>query len=218
MSSDVADGTLFVLSAPSGAGKTTIIRRLLADRDPGDALYYSVSHTTRPRRAGEVDGRDYHFVGEPAFRRMVEDGAFYEWADVHGQLKGTAKAPVLERLAAGVDVLIDVDVQGAAQIRAQHAGALSIFILPPSLGELRRRLVGRGLDGEAQVARRLEDARRELRQVDCYDYVIVNDRVERTVRSLDAILRASRQRRARLQPFIDRMLSELRASPDPAAG
>lgn len=205
-------GTLVVLSAPSGAGKTTIIRRLFETHDYGESLYYSVSHTSRPPRPGEVEGRDYHFVGESAFRAMIADGAFYEWADVHGQLKGTSKAPILERLNAGVDVLLDIDVQGAAQARALSPRCVAIFLLPPSFGELRRRLEGRGHDGDEQIGRRLVNARHELEQAVSYDYAIVNDRVDDAVRSLDTILRAVRQRRERFQPHIDQMLSELELS------
>ncbi len=224
-------GDLFILSAPSGAGKTTIIRRLLGfdeassggaspdqdranDRNQGRfgaSLYYSVSHTTRDRRPGEVDGRDYFFVDPATFTEMIEADAFFEWADVHGQLKGTAKAPILERLADGIDVLLDVDVQGAALMRERYPAAISVFIMPPSVAELRRRLTSRGLDDEAQIARRIADAAVELRQVCHYDYVTINDRVEAAVASLAAIIEARRHRRERLQPQINSILSDLDA-------
>lgn len=209
-------GDLFILSAPSGAGKTTIIRRLLGYDDVGRnrfgaSLYYSVSHTTRDRRPGEVEGRDYYFVDQASFEAMIEADAFFEWADVHGQLKGTAKAPILERLERGIDVLLDVDVQGAALMRARYPAALSIFIMPPSVAELRRRLTSRGLDDEAQIARRLDDAARELRQVEHYDYVTINDRVEAAVAAIVSVIESRRQRRERLQPQIDSILSGLGA-------
>lgn len=220
MSNEAGEGTLFIVSAPSGAGKTTIIRGLFAGGDFGPSLHYSVSHTTRSRRPGEVEGRDYYFVDEARFRRMIEAEAFYEWALVHGQLKGTSKAEVAERLASGRDVLVDIDVQGAAQIRTVHPDAVSVFILPPSIAELRRRLADRGLDDAAQIARRTGDARRELSEIDRYDYAIVNDQVERAVAGLVAVIRAERHRRRRLRPVIDRLLAELPAAferPDPAS-
>jgi len=185
-------GDLFVVSAPSGAGKTTIIRRLLESADFGDSLYYSVSHTTRCQRPGEVDGRDYHFVDVACFERMIDEDAFLEWADVHGQRKGTSKAPILDRLARGTDVLIDIDVKGAAQVRARYPDAVSIFIMPPSFEELRRRLRARDQDSEAQMARRLANARHELQAVAAYDYVMINERVEDAVGVLDAVIQARR--------------------------
>ncbi len=186
-------GDLFVVSAPSGAGKTTLIRSLY-DTGAAQGLFYSVSHTTRERRPGEVDGRDYHFVEEETFRAMIDRDAFFEWADVHGQFKGTSAEAILEQMARGVDVLLDLDVQGAQQVRARVPGAQLIFVLPPSAAELERRLRSRGADDEAQIARRISDSRREVAHCLSYDYVIVNDRVERATAALAAIVSARRHR------------------------
>lgn len=165
-------GIALVLSAPSGAGKTTLIRRLRAEF-PG--IGYSVSCTTRPPREGEVDGRDYVFLSRPAFEERRARGEFAEWAEVHGNLYGTPLAPVRDMLAQGRDALFDIDVQGAAQLKLNLAGATFIFILPPSMAELERRLRLRGQDDEAVIARRLANARSELREAAWYDALVVND-------------------------------------------
>lgn len=165
-------GIALVLSAPSGAGKTTLIRRLAAEF-PG--LGYSVSCTTRAPRAGEVDGSDYIFLSRQAFEERRAAGDFAEWAEVHGNLYGTPLAPVREMLAQGRDVLFDIDVQGAAQLKLNLEGACFIFILPPSMTELERRLRLRGQDDEAAIERRLANARRELCEAPWYDALVVND-------------------------------------------
>ncbi len=165
-------GIALVLSAPSGAGKTTLIRRLRAEfPDFG----YSVSCTTRAPRAGEVDGRDYIFLSREEFGRRRARGEFAEWAEVHGNLYGTPLAPVREMLAQGRDALFDIDVQGAAQLRLNLDAATFIFILPPSMAELEQRLRQRGQDDEAAIERRLANARRELREAAWYDALVVND-------------------------------------------
>jgi guanylate kinase len=188
-------GVLFVLSSPSGAGKTTISRMLLAD-DPGLAL--SVSATTRPMRPGEVDGRDYHFVDVPRFKAMVADGEFLEWAHVFGHRYGTPRAPVDEKLALGCDVLFDIDWQGAQQLY-QEAGpdVVRVFILPPTMAELERRLRARNTDSDAVIAARMERAANEISHWDGYDYVLVNDDVTRCFDEVKAILRAERLKRRR---------------------
>ncbi|RMH15829.1 MAG: guanylate kinase [Acidobacteria bacterium] len=204
-------GELFVVSAPSAAGKTTIIRTLFRDYDFGGTLYYSVSHTTRAPRPGEVEGRDYHFIDEAAFRRMIDEDRFLEWAEVHGQLKGTAEAPIRQRLARGIDVLLDIDVQGAAQVRRRFPEAQSIFIMPPSFAELRRRLLARGLDDPEQIERRLRQASVEMRCYRHYRYVMINDHVERASRVLAAVIYARRHRRERIQRQIDRVMADVPA-------
>ena len=188
-------GVLFILSSPSGAGKTTISRMLLAD-DPGLAL--SVSATTRPMRPGEVDGRDYHFVDVPRFKQMVADGEFLEWAHVFGHRYGTPRAPVDEKLALGCDVLFDIDWQGAQQLY-QEAGpdVVRVFILPPTMAELERRLRARGTDSDDVIAARMERAANEISHWDGYDYVLINDNVERCFDEVKAILRAERLKRRR---------------------
>jgi len=188
-------GVLFVLSSPSGAGKTTISRMLLAD-DDGMAL--SVSATTRPMRPGEIDGRDYHFVDVPRFKEMVADGAFLEWAHVFGHRYGTPRAPVDEKLALGCDVLFDIDWQGAQQLY-QEAGpdVVRIFILPPTMDELERRLRARGTDSDEVIAARMERAANEISHWDGYDYVLINEDVESCFDQVKAILRAERLKRRR---------------------
>ncbi|NDY41639.1 guanylate kinase [Dissulfurirhabdus thermomarina] len=189
------EGDLFVISAPSGAGKTTLCRRLLAEVA---GLDFSVSHTTRPPRPGEVDGRDYHFVDREVFEAMRARGDFLEWAEVHGNLYGTSRQAVSAALAAGRDVLLDIDVQGAREIRRVFPGACYVFILPPSLEALEARLRGRGSEDEAAAALRLANARRELHAASEYDYVVVNDELDAACEGLRAIVTARRLRSARV--------------------
>ncbi len=188
-------GVLFVLSSPSGAGKTTISRMLLDD-DASIAL--SVSATTRPMRPGEVDGADYHFVDTPRFKEMVAAGDFLEWAHVFGHRYGTPRAPVDAMLAAGKDVLFDIDWQGAQQLY-QEAGpdVVRVFILPPTMDELERRLRARNTDSDAVIAARMERAANEISHWDGYDYVLINDDVARCFDEVKAILRAERLKRRR---------------------
>ncbi len=179
---------IFVVSGPSGCGKSTLIGRVLADTA---GLRFSVSHTTRPKRGAEVDGRDYHFVSGEAFGAMVRDGAFVEWAEVHGHRYGTARAEIG---AAAGDVVLDIDVQGARQIRASGLPATLVFVMPPVFPELRRRLVARGTDGPDAVEGRLRKAREEVRAYTEFDYVIVNEDLETAVAELRSIVRAERCR------------------------
>lgn len=190
-------GLLFVLSSPSGAGKTTLAKRLLADHPE---LALSVSATTRPMRAGERDGADYHFVSAARFEAMAGAGEMLEHATVFGNRYGTPRAPVETWLEQGRDVLFDVDWQGARQLRASVLGAdvVSVFILPPSIEELDRRLRARAQDAPETVARRMAAARGEISHCPEYDYVIVNADVDASAASLRAILAAERLRRTRL--------------------
>jgi guanylate kinase len=201
--SEIATGDLFIVSSPSGGGKTTLISRLLSRRD-GD-LHFSVSHTTRPRRSGEEDGREYRFVSAKDFREMIGREEFFEWAEVHGNLYGTARKEVLPRLRAGQDVILDIDVQGVRQVKERYPSAIAIFILPPSAEELGRRLRARGLDDEAQVEKRLANAAREIGEVSHYDYAIINDDLERALGALDAIVTAARLRPSRLREQLERI-------------
>jgi guanylate kinase len=180
-----------VVSAPSGAGKTTILARVLAET-PG--LRFSVSHTTRAPRAGERDGHDYHFVDRAAFLRLRDAGGLLEWAEVHGNLYGTGTAEIDTARAEGRDVLLDLDVQGAAQVRARIPSAVSVFILPPSYEALEARLRGRGQDDESTIRRRLSAAGREIDAFEQYDYAIINEDLDACVRDLRSIVAAARCR------------------------
>jgi guanylate kinase len=182
-------GNLYVVAAPSGAGKTTLVRQLL-ERDP--AVRLSISYTTRAPRPGEQDGREYHFVEVDAFRAMIARGDFLEWAEVHGNFYGTSQKWIADRLAAGDDVLLEIDWQGAQQVRRLFPAAIGIFILPPSMAELTRRLTGRGTDAADVIARRLAAAQAEMRHVGEFDYVIINDLLDRALDDLCAVVRASR--------------------------
>jgi guanylate kinase len=188
-------GVLFVLSSPSGAGKSTIARKMLA-ADPDIAM--SVSATTRAMRPGETDGVDYHFVDLERFRAMVADGDFLEWAHVFDHRYGTPRAPVHRMLEEGRDVLFDIDWQGAQQLFQQAGGdVVRVFILPPSVEELGRRLAARGTDDAAVVAARMARAASEISHWDGYDYVLINDDVERCFGQVLTILRAERLKRSR---------------------
>jgi guanylate kinase len=204
-----ARGDLFIVSSPSGGGKTTLIRRLIAD-PPGPPLHFSVSHTTRPKRAGERNGREYHFVTDAVFRRMAARKAFLEHNIVHGRRYGTSKAEVLPRLERGEDVVLDIDVQGARDIRKVYPRAVSIFIVLPSPEELERRLLRRGLDQEEGIRRRLRRARVEIREARRFKYVIVNDVLERAVLELLSIVRATRVTYPRQKARLERIFREFR--------
>jgi guanylate kinase len=185
-------GLVFILSAPSGAGKTTLIRKVMAEVS---GLRFSVSFTTRPPRAGEVEGKDYHFVSPSFFMEMVRKGEFLEWAEVLGNYYGT-KLPDLDRLSAeGKDLILDIDIQGARRVLAQMNHAIAIFVLPPSPEALRERLVGRGLDSPEVIERRLANAKKEIEEAHRYRYVIVNERLEEAAATLKAVIVAERCRR-----------------------
>ncbi len=202
-------GTLFIVAAPSGAGKSSLVNALLA-REPGISL--SISYTDRAPRPGELDGRHYHFVDRATFDAMAAAGQFFEYADVHGDRKGTARTAVEPILAAGRDVLLEIDWQGARSVRAVKPDCVGIFILPPSRAELERRLRARATDSEATIARRLANSREELRHAGEFEYWIVNDRFERALDDLTAIVRAVRQRAPlqwpRPQALLDALLKD----------
>ncbi len=187
-------GMLIVVSSPSGGGKGTLIDRVLKTV-PG--VSYSVSYTTRAPRASEENGREYFFVDEPAFREMVERGEFLEWANVYGHLYGTSSAQVERERAAGRDIILEIDVQGAESIRHKVADSVSIFILPPSFELLRERLVTRGTDSAADLERRLKGAPAEVAQYVSFDYVILNDDINRASQQLASVIYAERARRER---------------------
>jgi guanylate kinase len=188
-------GTLFIVSAPSGAGKTALCREMRL-RLPD--LAYSVSVTTRPPRPGEIDGTDFRFVSEDEFRAMLARSEMVEWATVHGNLYGTPAATLEAALHAGRDVLLDIDTQGAAQLRARYPEAVLVFIVAPSMVELEQRLRERRTDGESEIARRLQRAREEVALWRRYDYLIVNRDVKEAMEQLESIIQAERCRVARL--------------------
>lgn len=204
-------GVVLILSSPSGAGKTTLTRMLLQDRDLD--LTLSISVTTRARRSSEVDGIHYRFINERQFIAMRDAGELLEWAEVHGNFYGTPRPPVEAVLAQGRDCLFDIDYQGARQVREKMgADTVTVFVLPPSMKELRARLERRAEDSTEIIERRLANARKEIQRWKDYDYVIVNDDLQRSFDDLIAILRAERQRRPRRErgvaQFVDRLLSE----------
>jgi len=206
-------GELFVLSAPSGTGKTTLIRSLLdGGLERFGELYFSVSHTTRPPRPGEVDGRDYHFVDAEAFRQMIVSDRFLEWAEVHRNYYGTSYDEVLPRLEAGMDVIMDIDVQGAERVLKSHPESHSIFIMPPSYADLQRRLAQRGLDDLDEVARRLAVSVWEIKRYNQYQYVIINDDLERAADVLAAIILEKRHRLSRIGDRAEQVLNSFAAA------
>jgi len=188
-------GNLIIISAPSGTGKTTILKRLFAQVK---GVTFSVSHTTRSPRTGEKEGVDYYFVDQETFKQMRAANEFLEWAEVHGNFYGTSRKEVDRHLVQGLDVFLDIDVQGARQVRATAGGeCFSIFIIPPSWEEQERRLTGRGTDSPETIRLRLQNARKEMQDAGLYDYLIVNDTVEQAVDTLRAIIIAQRCRTRR---------------------
>ncbi len=185
-------GTLYIISAPSGAGKSSLLRALLEGKQ--ESVQLSVSHTTREPRPGEVDGRDYHFIDVAGFQAMVQDAAFFEHAQVFDNYYGTSRQSVLDQLQAGNDVILEIDWQGARLIREQLPEAVSIFILPPSRDALQQRLQDRGQDDDAIIARRMRDAISEMSHFDEYDYLVINDDFDEARDELASILRSRRLR------------------------
>ncbi len=206
-------GDLFIVSSPSGGGKTTMINRTISRfRERGIELWFSVSHTTRAPRAGEIDGREYRFISREEFEGMIAQGEFLEHATVHGHLYGTSRRPVVDAIERGVDVLLDIDVQGARQVRTRWRGRapVKVFVFPPGYEELRRRLHQRGLDDEAVIARRLVAAGAEFAEYGEYDHVIINDDLERAVDELESVLVARRLRPDRQRDRLDSIVRQFR--------
>jgi guanylate kinase len=199
------DFLLLIVSSPSGAGKTTLCARLRAEFPD---LRFSVSHTTRRPRPNEVDGREYHFVDQPTFEQMTQRGEFAEWARVHGNLYGTSLREIEVARASARGVLFDIDYQGARQLKASLPEAVGVFILPPSLAELERRLRGRGTEDEATTLRRLNNARGEIEHYGFFDYVVVNDEIARAYEQLRSVVYAERCKRQRRASLCERMLAE----------
>ena len=214
MSSDCGpgprDGLLLVVSAPSGTGKTTVVERLV-QIVPGLSL--SRSYTSRPKRPGETDGVDYNFISRQRFDAMIAEGAFLEWADVFGNLYGTAEADTARERASGRDLVLVIDVQGARQVRARCQGTVGIFVLPPSYAILEQRLRGRSKDSENAMQRRLATARAEIAAFLEYDYVVVNDELDACVERLYAIVLAERSRLRMMQATAEQIVSSFLECP-----
>lgn len=197
-------GALFIVSSPSGGGKTTLIQRAMERLGTHDRpLHFSVSHTTRAPRSNEQDGRDYYFVDRATFQSMQRENAFLEWAEYAGNLYGTSRSEVEGRLERGVDVFLDIEVQGAMQVRSSIPDAVKIFVYPPSYAELKRRLIARRQDDPETIQRRLSWALDEFRRAGDFDYVIINDRLDEAVELLYAICVSEHQRQRRMQPRVD---------------
>jgi guanylate kinase len=201
-------GTLYIISAPSGAGKTSLVKALLQQTEQ---ITVSVSHTTRAPRPGEVDGKDYHFTDIETFRSMIGASAFLEHAQVFDNFYGTSRSSTLDLMARGVDVILEIDWQGAQQVREKMPDAVSIFILPPSREELEKRLCGRNTDSDEVIARRMRDAINEMSHYNEFDYIVFNDDFDTALGELRAIILARRQRAtvqiARQQAQLDALLA-----------
>ena len=195
---------VYIVSAPSGSGKTTLLHSLLRTFQD---LKFSVSHTTRQPRAGERHGADYFFTERSSFMEMANRGEFLEWAEYYGQLYGTSRAFVEENTSAGSDVILDIDVNGARQVKAKIEQAIAVFILPPSFEELERRLRFRRLESDEAIHRRLEIAKNELPYYRDYDYIVVNDVLDDSIRTLEAIVRSGRALPQRQQARIEEILA-----------
>lgn len=209
----MSKGALAIISAPSGAGKTTLIKHLMADADEGLGEWeFSVSHTTRPRRVGEVEGEDYHFVEEEEFRAMLARDEFLEWADVYGQAKGTSKEAVLPRLDRGTNIILDIDTQGARQVFGHYPEAEGVLILPPSYAELDRRIRARGGDTPEQLERRLAESLPAIESYAMYGYVMINDDLSRAHETLRSILIAIRHRREHQSDRVESILGDFKES------
>jgi guanylate kinase len=200
-------GDLFVVVAPSGAGKTSLVHRLLAVEA---GIRLSVSYTTRAPREGEVDGREYHFVSRGDFEAMIAAGDFLEHANVYGNFYGTSRRWIEDQLAGEHDVLLEIDWQGAAQVRRLFPRMVGIFVLPPSIDELRRRLTARGKDSPEVIERRMASAREEISHVLEFEYIIVNEQFDAAVADLQAVVRAARLSRERRAGRLARLLGEFR--------
>ncbi len=213
-----APGNLFILAAPSGAGKSSLIKALLNRHQESNMhsnqMQVSVSHTTRAPRPGEVDGIHYHFVSRKQFEELIEQGVFFEWAEVFGNYYGTSRVVIEQTLAQGVDVFLDIDWQGARQVKAQIPDTATIFVAPPSKQELQRRLTDRNQDSEEVIAQRMEKAVAEISHYHEFDYIVVNDNFELALDELDAIVSARRLRKEKQVVRHDALFENLLAQSD----
>ena len=203
-------GNLFIVSAPSGAGKSSLINALLNNHAD---MQVSVSHTTRQPRPGEVDGVHYHFISVEQFKKLIADNEFLEWAEVFGNFYGTSRLAIADHLRQGIDVFLDIDWQGAQQIRAQAPGTLGIFILPPSMEALQQRLVHRGQDSDDVIAKRMAKAQSEMQHADEYEYIIINDDFNQALRELTHIVLSQRNSLLSQQSRHRQLMQQLLAKP-----
>ncbi len=190
----MVEGILLIISGPSGVGKGTVCRYLLEIRE---ALKLSISTTTRPPRPGEEEGKEYFFTTLPRFKEMIREGSFLEWAVVHDHYYGTRRDAVMDMLSSGQDLILEIDIQGAEQVREKVPEAVSIFLAPPSLQALEERIIGRGTEDSDRISRRLETARREMEAYNLYDYLVINDTVEKAACLIDSIIDAEKSRVSR---------------------
>ncbi len=195
-------GNLFVISAPSGAGKSTIIKAL---KERIEGLGYSISHTSRKPRGKENDGIEYHFLKKDTFRSMIDEGAFVEWAQVYDDLYGTSFSSLEEQIASGLDVLLDLDTQGAKNIKKHFKNSVLIYVLPPSLDVLEKRLMARGTDDETVIKSRMKKTSNEIKQCVWYDYIVVNDDLEKAIKEAQAIIMSVRCRTDQQAPIVKAM-------------
>lgn len=189
-------GTLYIVSAPSGAGKSSLIKALLAEKREWP-VQVSVSHTTRAPRVGEIEGEHYYFVDVATFKQLIKENAFFEWAEVFGNYYGTSRVAIEQALAKGIDIFLDIDWQGARQVREMMPQAKGIFILPPSRAELQARLTKRGQDSDEIIAQRMAQAQSEMSHYDEYDYLIINDDFDSATQEFSAIVKSQRNEQAK---------------------
>lgn len=203
-------GNLFIVSAPSGAGKSSLINALLKNHAD---MQVSISHTTRQPRPGEVDGVHYHFISVEQFKKLIADNEFLEWAEVFGNYYGTSRSAIVDNLRQGIDVFLDIDWQGARQIREQAPGTLGIFILPPSMQALQQRLVQRGQDSDEVIAKRMAKAQSEMQHADEYEYLIINDDFNQALSELSHIVLSQRNSLLSQQSRHRQLMQQLLAKP-----
>jgi guanylate kinase len=205
-------GNLFIVAAPSGAGKSTLIKEILRKSTDENRMQLSVSHTTRAPRKGEQNGVEYHFVDHSKFEGMIQQDAFYEYAEVFGNYYGTSKAAISDKLQQGIDIFLDIDWQGARQVKKQNPDVISIFIMPPSVEALQERLSGRGQDSDEIIAKRMAEAQSEISHYNEFDYVIVNDHLETAHKEFESIITAQRARLDNQQIRHDSLFARLLAT------
>lgn len=202
----VENGLLFIVSGPSGTGKSTLCKELVKLIS---SLKFSVSYTTRPSRKGEISGKDYHFISSEAFKTMREKGEFAEWAEIYGHLYGTSRTSIEEAFKNGLDLLFDIDCQGAEQLKKSYPYGITIFVLPPSLSELEKRLRERNTDSSDIIQNRIEKARQEISHAKNYTYIVINDIFAQTLQALHSIVIAEKHRREHMEKYLSIIISNL---------